>query len=96
MPLCLVLHELDPPSPEAEQVFFHAVFEIAPEHWRLTEGATLVATGVSPGYLLDHLRRAMRHARLSLRLLLVTPVGNDLAAHGLPPEGESWIREAAG
>jgi len=93
MSLCLVLHDLGPVAPEAEQMFFAAVFEIAPDHWRVTEDATLVATEVSPGYLLDHLRRSAARARLEPRILLVTRVPAEVATHGLPENGEAWIRE---
>lgn len=93
MPLCLVLHELELSSPMAEQAFFAAVFEVAAEHLRLTEDATLVATGVSPGYLLDHLRHAARKAGVGVRVLLVTEVTPGTVAHGLPPEADAWLKD---
>ena len=59
MPICLVLHELGHAGPAAEQALFSAVFEVASSHWRVTPGATLVGTDVSPTYLRDHLLRAL-------------------------------------
>jgi hypothetical protein len=100
MVLLLVLHDLGPEPPEeAENRLFSAVFEVAPDHWRVTPGATLVGTEVSPRYLVDHLRRAAERAGIAPRLLLATPVPEEegaVAAHGLTPEGEAWLREMRG
>jgi hypothetical protein len=98
MALLLVLHDLGPEPPEeAESRFFGAVFEVAPDHWRVTADATLVGTEVSPRYLVGHLRRAAERAGIAPRLLLATPVPDGaMAAHGLTPEGEAWLREMRG
>ncbi len=52
-----------------------------------------------PRYLVDHLRRAAERAGIAPRLLLATPVPEEegaVAAHGLTPEGEAWLREMRG
>lgn len=92
MPLLLALHDLGTPGEEAEEAFFQTFFSVAPDHWRVMPGATLVGTGLSPGYLLDHLRRTAERYRIAPRLLLVMPVPAEFVAHGLTPEGEAWIR----
>jgi hypothetical protein len=94
MAMCLVLHDLAGVPAAAEKAFFEAIFEIAAEHWRVTPGAVLVGSGVSPGYLRDHLLRALATQDSVPALLLVTRVAGDLAWMGLPPEGETWLREA--
>ena len=91
MPISLVLHELGPAGPAAEQTLFDAVFEVASSHWRVTPSATLVGTDISPAYLRDHLRRALDGAGAPPVLLLVTPLPAGVAWHGLPPEGEEWL-----
>jgi hypothetical protein len=94
MPQCLlVLHALEGLAPPARKSFFDSIFEAAPEHWPLHPGATLVATGLSPAYLRDHLRRALDRAGAPEVLLLVSPLSADPAWAGLPPEGEAWLRE---
>ena len=65
-------------------------------HWRVTPGATLVGTDVSPGYLRDHLLRALDGAGAPPALMLVTPLPPAAAWHGLPPEGEEWMAGEAG
>jgi hypothetical protein len=94
MALLLALHDLGPASPEAEQMFFASVFEVSSTHLCLNPGATLIATEVSPAYLLDLLRRAASRAGLSPSLLLVTGMAEDVAAEGLSAEGMAWLREA--
>jgi hypothetical protein len=91
MPISLVLHELGPAGPGAEQALFDAVFEVASSHWRVTPGATLVGTDVSSAYLRDHLLRALNDAGAPPVLLLVTPLPAGAAWHGLPAEGEEWM-----
>ena len=93
MSLCLVLHDLGPAPAAAEKVFFEAIFEIAPEHWPITPNATLVATGVSPSYLRDHLLRALKKEDAPGVVLTITRVSADTAWHNLPAEGEVWLRE---
>ena len=90
MPLALVIHDL-PPGSAAAQAMFDAIYEIAPEHWPLADGAVLVVTGVSPGYLRDHLLRALN---TKAGLLLVSRLGEKAAWANLPAEGEAWLREA--
>jgi hypothetical protein len=96
MSLCLVLHDPTGLPAEAEKAFFEAIFEIAPDHWPLAAGAVLVGTEVSPAYLRDHLRRSLVRAGVRPSMLLVTRVPGDLATHGLPAEGEAWLREVLG
>ena len=91
MPICLVLHELGLAGPAVEQAFFDAVFEVSNSHWRVAGNATLLSTDLSPAYLRDHLRRALDGAGAPPALLLVTPLPDGAAWHGLPPEGEEWI-----
>jgi hypothetical protein len=91
MPICLVLHELGLAGPAAETAFFGAIFEVASSHWRVTPGATLVGTDVSPAYLRDHLLHALDAAGAPPAVVLVTPMAADAAWHGIPPEGEEWI-----
>jgi hypothetical protein len=97
MPLLLVLHDLGTPPAEApgeaEEDFFYTFFGVAPDHWRLAPGATLVGTDLSPRYLLQHLRQTAQRCGLAPRLLLVTPMPEEVAALGLTPEGEAWMRE---
>jgi hypothetical protein len=93
MSLCLVLHDLAGVPAAAEKAFFEAIFEIAPDHWRVTGEAVLVGTGVSPAYLRDHLLRALKQQGARPAMLLVSRVPGDLASHNLPAEGEAWLRE---
>jgi hypothetical protein len=93
MSICLVLHDLGDAPAAAEKVFFEAIFEIAPEHWRVTDRVTLVATGVSPAYLRDHLLRALKKEEAPDTMLAVTQFSADASWHNLPPDGEAWLRE---
>ncbi|MBL6457473.1 hypothetical protein JMJ55_19250 [Belnapia sp. T6] len=92
MSLCLVLHDLGDAPAAAEKVFFEAIYEIAPEHWPITPRAVLVATGVSPAYLRDHLLRALKKQEAPDVVLTITRVSPDAAWHNLPAEGEEWLR----
>ncbi len=91
MPICLDHHELGRAGPAAEQALFGADFEVASSHWRVTPSATLVGTDVSPAYLRDHLLRALADAGAPPSLMLVTPLADKAAWHGITPEGEEWI-----
>jgi len=93
MSMCLVLQDFGGAPPAAEKVFFEAIFEVAPEHWRITGSATLVATGVSPAYLRDHLLRALKKENAPAIMLAVMKVPGVIARHNLPPEGEAWLAE---
>ena len=93
MTTCLVLHDLGPITAKAEQAFFEAIFEIAPEHWRITGGATLAATDVSPRYLLAHLERVLKQHGVTGVPLLVTRVSPDMVWGSLSPEGAAWLAE---
>ncbi|RAI60774.1 hypothetical protein [Roseicella frigidaeris] len=94
MALSLILHDLAALESEDETRFFEAIFQIAPEHWRLSAGATLLETGVSPSYLRDHLLRALPEPLRSMTQLLVTRVSADAAWNGLPTVGEQWLKDA--
>lgn len=93
MPLALVVHDL-PAGSAAVKAMFDAIYEIAPEHWPMSEHALLAATGVSSSYLRDHLLRALRAQGHAAGLLLVTRLGEQAAWSGLPAAGEAWLREA--
>ena len=93
MSLCLVLHDLGNAPAAVEKIFFEAIFEIAPEHWPITSRATMVATGVSPAYLRDHLLRALKKEDAPDIMLTITQVSPDAAWHNLPAAGEAWMRE---
>jgi hypothetical protein len=92
VPLALVIHDL-PAGSDPAKAMFDAIYEIAPEHWPISDGALLAATGVSPAYLRDHLRRALKAGGYQAGIMLVTRLGDKAAWSGLPPEGEAWLRE---
>ncbi|TCZ58766.1 hypothetical protein EXY23_16280 [Roseicella aquatilis] len=94
MALSLILHDLSGLEAEDEKRFFEAIFQIAPEHWRVTEAATLLETSVSPAYLRDHLLRALPQDSRAGTQLLITRVSPDTSWHALRPDGEQWLREA--
>ncbi|MEN0075134.1 MAG: hypothetical protein AAGC69_12160 [Paracraurococcus sp.] len=94
MALSLILHDLAAIESEDETRFFEAIFQISPEHWRLSAGATLLETGVSPAYLRDHLLRARPEELRSAAQILVTRVSGDTAWAGLPTVGEQWLKDA--
>lgn len=93
MALSLILHDLSGLSPDEEKRFFESIYHIAPEHWRVSEDATLAATSVSPAYLRDHLLAALPAEARPTARVLVTRTAPDLAWNGLSQEGEAWIRE---
>lgn len=93
MALSLILHDLSALDPDDERRFFEAIFQIAPEHWRVSDGATFAETGVSPAYLRDHLVRALPADRRSGTQVLVTRVGPGASWNALPAEGEQWLRD---
>ncbi|MCO6419874.1 hypothetical protein JYK14_27485 [Siccirubricoccus sp. KC 17139] len=93
MPQCLlVLHSLDALEPAARKAFTDSLYEISSEHWAVQEGATLVATGTSPGYLLAHLRGVLRRSGAPEVPLIVTRIRADLAMSGQPEEGAAWLQ----
>ncbi|WP_431271635.1 hypothetical protein [Dankookia sp. P2] len=94
MPLSLILHDLSALAPDEEKRFFESIFQIAPEHWQVSKGATLAETGVSPAYLRDHLIRTLPAAMREATQLLVTHVSADAAWNALPAAGERWVRDA--
>jgi hypothetical protein len=94
MPLSLILHDLSALDPEDEKRFFESIFQIAPEHWQVSKGATLAETGVSPAYLRDHLIRTLPAPLRETTLLMVTHVSADAAWNALPAAGEQWVRDA--
>lgn len=93
MAACLVLYDLGVASAEAERAFFDAIYEIAPDHWRVAPNTVLVGTAVSPGYLRDHLLHALAAKDAVPALLLVTRLSGDSVWSALSPEGEDWLRE---
>ena len=92
MPLALVIHDL-PAGSAAVKALFDAIYEIAPAHWPMSEGALLAATGVSAAYLRDHLLRALRAQGHRAGMMLVTRLGEQAAWANVPAEGETWLRE---
>ncbi|WP_149539179.1 hypothetical protein [Siccirubricoccus phaeus] len=93
MPQCLlVLHTLDQLSPDARRAFADSLYEISAEHWAVQPGATLVATGTSPAYLLAHLRGVLRRQKAPEVPLLVTRIRADLAMAGQPAGGAAWLQ----
>ena len=92
MPLALVIHDL-PNGSAAAKALFDAIYEIAPGHWPVTEGAALVETGVSPTYLRDHLLRALKGRGETAGVLLVSRLGTNAAWANLPSVGEAWLRD---
>src|SRR3954463_16657322 len=94
MALSLILHDLSALDPDDEKRFFESIFQIAPEHWQVSKGATLAETGVSPAYLRDHLIRALPVPMREVTQLLVTRVSADAPWHALPAVGEQWVRDA--
>jgi hypothetical protein len=94
MPLSLILHDLSALAPDDEKRFFESIFQIAPEHWQVSKGATLAETGVSPAYLRDHLVRTLPVSVREVTQLLVTHVSVDAAWNALPVVGEQWLQEA--
>jgi hypothetical protein len=93
MPLALVVHDL-PAGSAALKAMVDAIYEIAPEHWPMSDSALLAATGVSPSYLRDHLLRALRAQGHRAGLMLVSRLGTNAAWTGLPADGEDWLRQA--
>jgi hypothetical protein len=93
VPLALVIHDL-PAGSAAVKAMLDAIYEIAPEHWPMTDGALLADTGVSPAYLRDHLLRALKAGAHQTGMMLVTRLGEKAAWSGLPADGEAWLREA--
>lgn len=91
MPLALVIHDL-PAGSAAARAMVDAIYEIAAEHWPLTNGALLAVTGVSPGYLRAHLLRAVAALGGPAGLLLVTRLDPDAAWSGLPAAGAGWVQ----
>ncbi len=95
MSLALVIHDL-PAGSTAAKVMFDAIYEIAPAHWAVTEGAVLAETEVSPTYLRDHLRRALQVKGEPACLLLVSRIGTNAVWSNLGSDGEAWLRDTLG
>ena len=94
MPLSLILHDLSALDADDEKRFFESIFQIAPEHWQISKGATLAETGVSSAYLRDHLVRTLPVSVREVTQLLVTQVSTDAAWNALPAAGEQWVQDA--
>ena len=88
MPLLLVIHDLTPEGAEAVEA---SLWDLSESHWVLP-GGMLVATGVSPGYLLSHLRRAVSRAGAE-GALIVSEATGALHLDGLTAEARDWIEE---
>jgi hypothetical protein len=77
------------------QALQEAVWEVADSHWAPTEEALVVSCDLSPAYLLSHFQAGLaRRGHKQPGLLLVVPMGREVAWMGLPPDGEAWMREA--
>lgn len=95
MSLHLVIHSPARPDAEAAAALADAMWEVAESHWPIGAGVVLLASDLSPDYLLAHLRAALRRRGMSdPGLLLVTPLGEGTARTGLPAEAEAWIAGA--
>ena len=88
MPLNLILHDLPPEGIEAMEA---AVWELSESHWTLA-GGMLVATGVSPSYLLTHLRRALLRAGIE-GAILVTRCDGALHMAGVDDAARAWVAD---
>lgn len=99
MTLHLVVHRPDAPAgSEAEKALRAAlrdtVWEVAESHWAPTEETTLVATDLSPDYLIAHFRSGLaRRGFPEPGMVLVVPLRDGAAWAGLPTDGEAWIAE---
>ncbi|MBK1660762.1 hypothetical protein [Paracraurococcus ruber] len=93
MSLSLILHDLSAVGAEAESRFFEAIFQVAPEHWRVRPEATLAATTVSPAYLRDHLLASLPADRRPGTLLLVTRMPPDASWNALSGQGDAWVQD---
>ena len=96
MTLHLVIHR---PEPQADAeadglirtALRDAVWEVAESHWSPGGEALLVASDLSPDYLLSHFRRAMaRRGFADPGLLLVVQIGDRAAFAGLPADAAAW------
>ena len=100
MTLHLVIHR--PAAAEgseaaaAERHALHeAVWEVADSHWAPTEEALMVSCDLSPAYLLSHFKTGLaRRGHKEPGLLLVVPMGKEVAWLNLPQDGAAWMREA--
>lgn len=86
MPLLLIAHDQ---AADGALALEDAVWQLAESHLTLP-GSILVETAVSPRYLVEHLRGAMRRGGLE-GSLLITPVTAP-AWDGFSAEAEEWIR----
>ncbi|MFH5925776.1 hypothetical protein [Roseomonas xinghualingensis] len=86
MALCVVLHDLPPAGMDAMQA---AVWEVSESHWMLS-GGMLVATSVSPSYLLSHLRQAVRRIGLE-GTLIVNRVTTEPEMAWVDDAARSWV-----
>ena len=108
MTLSLVIHRPEPADaapagpdagglPAMRTALRDAVWEVADAHWALGDDAILVSTDLSPDYLVQHFRRALRRRGFAeTGLLLVTAVGPKAAWAGLTPEAEAWLHDVLG
>ena len=100
MSLALVIHRPDAPAEDAagmRMAVRDAVWEVADAHWALSEDTLLVSCDLSPGYLVDHFRRALaRRGYDDGGLLFVTQVGPRAAWQGLPRDAAAWLRDILG
>jgi len=73
------------------------VWEVADAHWAVGDDAILVSTDLSPDYLVQHFRRALRRRGFGeTGLLLVTSIGPKAAWAGLTPDAEAWLHDVLG
>ncbi|HWL83634.1 MAG TPA: hypothetical protein VNR89_21990 [Roseomonas sp.] len=86
MPLLLVAHDQ---APDGTAALEDAVWQLAESHLVLS-GSLIVESPVSPKYLLEHLRGALRRGGRS-GALLVTPL-TAASWDGLSADAEEWIR----
>jgi hypothetical protein len=99
MTLHLVIHSPPAPAGSPEEAAIRsalqeAVWEIADSHWSPADGSLLVATDLSPAYLVQHFRSGLgRRGCPDPGLLLVVPVTDTAAWTGLPKDAEAWLKD---
>lgn len=99
MALHLVIHRTDGTADSARATAIRAalrdaVWEVAESHWAASDEALLVCTDLSAAYLLSHFRRGLaQRGHAEPGMLMVVPLDETAALHGLPEDAAAWIAE---